>query len=108
MWVAGRPHLIDFDDLSWGPFAYDAGVVRCEYSDLKNSQRLWDEFITGYGSLRPLPTGTLENLDGVVAARHLLFAMWLADNIDHPAFPEAPGWIEARIMELRKILRKGA
>lgn len=108
MWVEGRPQLIDFDDLSWGPFAYDLGVVRCEYYDLANSDRLWDEFVGGYSSVRPLPAGTEENLDGVVAARHLLFAMWLADNMDHPAFPQAPEWIAARVTELRKILRKGA
>jgi Ser/Thr protein kinase RdoA (MazF antagonist) len=105
MWIRSEPYLIDFDDMAVGPFEYDLGVVRCEYLDLPNPDELWSAFLQGYGELRPVPAALEEQLPGVVAARHLLFAVWLVGNIDHPAFPEASTWTYARTAALEDILR---
>lgn len=106
MFLDGEAYIIDFDDMGVGPLEYDLGVVRCEYLDLPDPEPLWDAFLEGYAEERPIPEALEANLDAVVAARHLLFAVWLVGNIDHPAFPEAPAWIDARIDALEAILKR--
>lgn len=106
MFLDGEAYIIDFDDMGFGPLEYDLGVVRCEYLDLPDPEPLWSAFLEGYAAERPVPEALEANLDAVVAARHLLFAVWLVGNIDHPAFPEAPTWIDARIEALEEILKR--
>jgi Ser/Thr protein kinase RdoA (MazF antagonist) len=106
LWAAGRPRLIDFDDMAWAPLAYDLAVACHAYLERDNAEELWPAFLEGYAAVREPPPGLDAHFDGLLAGRRLLVALWLAGNQDHPAFTEAPTWLDREVTELRRILRR--
>jgi Ser/Thr protein kinase RdoA (MazF antagonist) len=105
LWAAGRPQLIDFDDMGWAPPAYDLAVARLECLEHDGAETLWDELLAGYAEVRDLPPGVETHLDGLVAARHVFAALWLAGNLDQPSFAGAGRYIDEAIAELARIVR---
>ncbi len=107
VWLRGRPQLIDFDGLAWAPLAYDLAVVRHSYSYLNGARReaLWRVFLDGYASTRELPAGLDAHLDGLVLGRRVISALWLAGNLDHPSFGEAPTLLAHEVTEIRRTIK---
>lgn len=105
VWVHGRPRLIDFDDLAWAPLAYDLAVVRWSYLKRSCTEALWQAFLDGYVSARELPAGFDAYLNRLLLGRRVLVALWLAGNLDHPSFGEAPALLEEEITAIRGTLK---
>lgn len=99
LWVAGEPHLIDFDDLGWAPAAYDLAVSRVHLE----RDDLWAALREGYASVRALPPGLDERLEVLEAARRLFVACWLAGNLDNPSFTGVGRYLAQAIEGLREF-----
>lgn len=75
-WHRGRLAVFDFDDCGYGPAVLDLAIatfylrVRPESDAEATSAAL----LEGYAERRPLPAGTGEHLDALMAARQLLLA----------------------------------
>ena len=80
-----RVALIDFEQLGWGPFAYDLAVLHADltYHAPATAQH-WPALLAGYQRVAPLPYATAADFAVLLAAVHLAFLDWLY-NTDSPA-----------------------
>jgi Ser/Thr protein kinase RdoA (MazF antagonist) len=90
--------------MGWAPPAYDLAVARIECLEHDGAETLWGELLAGYAEVRDLPPGVGTHLDGLVAARRMFVALWLAGNLDHPSFSGVQRYIDEAIAELRQVV----
>ena len=74
--------LFDFDCCGPGWHAYDLAVFHWSVSVEANQRDLWDHFVAGYTSIRPLADVDLKAVPVFVSCRAFWFAGLLASNAD--------------------------
>jgi Ser/Thr protein kinase RdoA (MazF antagonist) len=106
----GHVHVaaLDFDDCAFGYRLYDLTpllwVLKDEPDYIERRNALWDGYHTNRDSL----TGTIDQLEALVAARHIASIRWVAGNVGNPAIRDrAPEIIASRIPALEHFLTTG-
>lgn len=84
----GEVRAIDFDDCGYGPFLYDLGVTLFELHHRPDFPALRAALLSGYRSVRPLPTEHEGYLETLYALRHLQIMIWKMEMRHHPAFQD--------------------
>ncbi len=92
---------VDFDECSYGYFAYDLTPMLWVNRDRKDYDAIREAIVAGYN--RPL-----DHLDTFVAARHVASCRWIAGNADHPAIRgKVPDILDHRVDEMKRFLKTG-
>jgi Ser/Thr protein kinase RdoA (MazF antagonist) len=99
---------LDFDDCAFGYYLYDLApllwMLKGEPDYPERRSALWD----GYHSHNDSITGTIDQLEALVAARHIASIRWVAGNARNPSIRDrAPEIITARIPSLERFLTTG-
>ena len=99
---------LDFDSCGYGYFLYDLAPPLLQFSDQARYPALKAALWAGYTRVRPLPETQRDDLETLVAARHVASCYWIAGNLANPRIRErAPQIIETRVGELRRFLETG-
>jgi Ser/Thr protein kinase RdoA (MazF antagonist) len=103
-----RTAALDFDDCAFGYYLYDLTPLlwnlKAEPDYIERRNTLWD----GYHSNSDSITGTLDQLEALVAARHIASIRWVAGNLGNPAIRDrAPEIITMRVEALERFLTTG-
>ena len=80
----GGVGTFDFDDCSWGYYAYDMAATLIGFAEVPSYHALRAAYLDGYRSARPLSEREEAALDLMMAARHLLSCCWIATHLDSP------------------------
>jgi Ser/Thr protein kinase RdoA (MazF antagonist) len=103
----GEVRAIDFDDCSFGYFAYDLAVFLChleeqDWPDLAGKQAA---LLEGYRNVRPFPDSQVALLPTFVALRRLESVPWLAEMSTHPTMRRwVPRELARRLAGLRRYV----
>lgn len=108
-----RIAALDFDDCAFGYYLYDLAPLLWNLKDepdyLERRNALWDGFtshITMPGTIDLI--GTLDQLEALIAARHIASIRWIAGNLGNPAIRDrAPEIIAMRVQALDRFLTTG-
>ncbi len=99
----GEARPIDFDDCGFGYWLYDMAVSLWLYR-MKPDWPVWRAaFLTGYASVRPLPTDQLPYLDDFIAAREVSIALWDVGMAQHN--PDFQAGLAADLAEIEQTIR---
>jgi Ser/Thr protein kinase RdoA (MazF antagonist) len=105
----GAVRTLDFDFCGWGYYLYDIAVMlsvlvgqHSEYEVLRAG------FVEGYRRVRMLSDGWEETVQMFIAARKMIRALWLAQNIVLPVWEGAESRVEREIGYVRSYLRNRA
>ncbi len=82
----GEIRAIDFDDCGHAHFLYDLAVTLNELKHKQDYPQLRAVLLSGYRTVRPLPSEHESYLDTLIAFRELQLATWFIDQRHHPAF----------------------
>ena len=97
--------IIDFDECSWGYFAYDIAVTLSGVANHASYPIIRDEFLAGYRAVRRFPEEHEKYIAPLTAARSLLCSISIAGITDHPGFRQyAPEVAREFMKELRCFL----
>lgn len=77
LFALGQAVMIDFDDASWGWYAYDLGTLRYRGKALSDEVGWLELFLSGYRPLRRLSSGDLSMIPTFLAARALGMVGWM-------------------------------
>jgi Ser/Thr protein kinase RdoA (MazF antagonist) len=82
----GQVRAIDFDDCGYGYYLYDMAVTLFNVRFRANTPLLWERFLAGYRSIRPLSAEHEQYLDTFMDLRDLQMMLWEIEMRNHPAF----------------------
>lgn len=104
-----RVALIDFEQLGWGPFAYDLAVLHADltYHAPATAQH-WPALLAGYQSVAPLPYDTAADFAALLAAVHLAFLDWVYNAESPTVWQQQSPRIPAVYAALTAILHAAA
>ncbi len=97
--------LIDFESCGWGYYAYDLAPLLLDYRSEPHYPALREALLAGYRQIQPLDLGDA-GIDVLIAARHTLSCLWLAQHLDNPELQaQAPALVAQRLDEVEQLLR---
>ncbi len=73
---AGGLTVLDFDDSGWSWFLFDLACVIASFEDEAEADRVAEELLQGYGTVRPLPSEQLAMLPAFVMLRRVHLLAW--------------------------------
>jgi Ser/Thr protein kinase RdoA (MazF antagonist) len=104
---ANTINLLDFESCGWGYYAYDLAPLLLNYSSEPHYPALRAALLAGYHHIQPLDLSEAA-LDVLIAARHTLSCIWLAQHLDNPELREhAPAMVAERLAEVEQLLNIG-
>lgn len=104
-WHAGRLAVFDFDDAGMGIPLLDLAIALFYLRDENPAPET--ALVRGYASVRPLPEGEAEHLEGMVAARQLLLANALLASSNAEWQADAADYVDVTVDRLRHWLATG-
>jgi Ser/Thr protein kinase RdoA (MazF antagonist) len=103
MFHEGQVRAIDFDDCGYGHYGYDIAVTLFNVRFRDDTPQLWDGFLAGYRSVRPLSAEHERYLETFMDLRDLQMMIWALEMRDHPAFRDT--WA-AEVRETLKYIKE--
>jgi Ser/Thr protein kinase RdoA (MazF antagonist) len=108
LFADGTICALDFEYCAWGYYLYELAPVLLGLSPLPDYITLKEALWTGYTAQRPLPAAYRDDLETLVAGRHVASCRWIASNLDNPKIrARAPQILAHRTEELRHFLATG-
>ena len=96
---------LDFDSCGWGYYLYDLAPTLLGYRDEPAYPALRDALLTGYRSVRTLPSHVENYLNPLIAARHLVSCCWLANRLNNPDLRNrATAIVAERMSQMKRLL----
>jgi Ser/Thr protein kinase RdoA (MazF antagonist) len=100
-----RLGVLDFDDLAWGYYLYDAPLLDNLADSPDSYPALRRAFLASYRSVRSLPQSLEVHLPVLMAARHAVSLVWLAAK-QHRGETDLPieRYVDYRVAAMRECL----
>jgi Ser/Thr protein kinase RdoA (MazF antagonist) len=101
LWTDSGPHFVDLDDARMGPAVQDLWM-------LATNPRAMDALLEGYEEFRDFDRRELALVEPLRLMRQILYAGWIAQRWDDPAFPLAfpfageTRWWEQHVNDLQE------